>query len=776
MDLNQPVFYKKVERSLHKHMFINKLFNLHSVSLTLFIQIFSFTTLHASPEVITQSLSKPIPQNGPKICLVLKGGGALGLAHVGVLKVLEKNRVPIHCIAGASMGSIVGAAYASGNSIDELEKILSSTDWNALFGENISRQSRDFRLKPGRNRELYGDAKLSFVDGKLKSPTGIIQGQNIRPLFQTIFGNVQTPVEFDSLPIPFRAVTADVETGEKYVPSSGDLASVVRASMSVPGAFSPVMIDDKLLVDGGIANNLPVEVALEMGADILVVIDLYSDLAKGESLTSPLSVSGQMVTLLFLQNSRASRALVRPQDVVIEPNVAAYNALQFDKGEELIKIGEDAANKVLPSIQKLSVSEEEYNKYIARRTHKEVRTKPLDFVKIKGESHMSDERLANSFRLKEGDFFDPKIMGEDINSLYQSGYFQSVQYSLIKDGDKEGLLVDINQKSWLDNFVRLGFAIQDDFEGHGGFRLGFAYRQNSTFTEDGYAELQAEIGLIPKLSFELYQPLGHESPYFINPIIGYQRSQIILREGGEEIAEYFRSETFATLNLGRKLGTSGEAIVGVTRAAGKLNLQVGDPRLGQFDYDIGDLVAGVSIDTLDRADFPTDGYSFSPKFRQGFNELGASSEFSEAGGSITLPYTFGRDTFGIHLDGFYTLGERPIERSFSLGGFGSISGYAPNSIIASDYLMTQFIGFRRFSEVSNPLFDISFFVGGTLEVTNISNDNIDFEDHSLLTSGSIFVGGDTPIVPIYFGLGLADSGHQAVYFSVGRLGRGGRGY
>jgi NTE family protein len=494
-------------------------------------------------------------------------------------------------------------------------------------------------------------------------------------MFQTIFGDLPTPVNFDSLPVPFRAITSDVETGEKYVPVSGDLATVVRASMSVPGAFSPVSIDGKLLVDGGIADNLPVDVALEMGADILIVIDLYSELSKGENLTSPLSVSGQMVNLLFLQNSRASRALVRPQDVLVEPNVAEYTALQFDKGPELIKIGEDAANQVLPAIQKLSISEEQYQKYSEARRAKKTFSKPLDFVRIKGESHMSPERLAKEFRLKEGDLFNREVMGEDIQNLYQTGYFQSVQYSLIQDGDKEGLEVDVKQKEWLDNFVRLGFALQDDFNGNDGFRLGFAYRMNTSLTKDGYHEVQAEIGIIPKISYELYQPIGDESAYFINPILGYGRSQIVLRDGGEQIAEYFRSETFGTLNLGRKLGTSGEAYVGATRSLGKLSRNVGDPVLPEFDYDVGDLASGITLDTLDRADFATSGYSFNPRYRQSMETLGASDDFSDVSGNLTLPYTFDRNTLTLRLDGANTFGNRPVERSYAIGGFGSVSGF-----------------------------------------------------------------------------------------------------
>lgn len=714
----------------------------------------------------------PRAANQPRICLVLKGGGALGFAHVGVLKVLERNRVPVHCIAGTSMGSIVGAAYASGNKIEDLERILNTTDWDELFGENINRETRDFRLKPGRNREIYGDAKLSVKDGKLSTPTGIIQGQNIRPLFQDMFGDLPSPIEFDSLPVPFRAVTADIETGQKYVPSKGDLATIVRASMSVPGAFAAVEVDNHLLVDGGIANNLPVEVALKMGADVLIVVDLISELAKRQDLSSPISISGQMISLLLLQNSAASRALVRPQDVVIEPNVSAYTAVQFAKGPELMKIGEDTANAMVDSLRKLSISEEDYRKYIAARTAKRELNKNLDFIRIKSDSHLSEDRIAKNFRLKEGDRFDRKVIEEDVQKLYQSGYFQTVQYTIVRDGEKEGLEINVKEKEWLNSFYRLGFSLEDNLDGDDAFRLAVAYRQNTTFTTDGYIEGQFEIGKSPRISAELFQPIGSESPYFINPIIGVTRNELRVRQDDEDIAEYSRSEAFSILNFGRKLGTVGELAVGVTRAGGSLDREIGDPVLQEFGYDIGDFSAGFDIDTLDKPDFPTVGYGLNSKYRVAVDALGASDEFGDISGGAVFPFTFDRNTVGFRVDYAHTFGVRPIERSYSLGGFGTISGFDQSSLVASNYVTGQLIGFRRFSEVANPLFDLAFFLGASLEFTNIENDNPNFEDENLITSGSIFFGADTPISPLYLGFGAADTGDQSIYLMMGRLGRG----
>ncbi len=706
----------------------------------------------------------------PKICLVLKGGGALGSAHVGVLKVLEQNRIPVDCIAGTSMGSIIGAAYASGNTMEQMERLLIDTDWDALFGEKILRENKDYRLKSGRGREIFGDAKLSYQDGKFVTPAGAIEGQNIRPLFQHIFGDLPSPVDFDSLPIPFRAVTANIETGEKYVPASGDLATVVRASMSVPGAFSPVHIDGKYLVDGGIANNLPIEVALDMGADVLIVVDLQSTLAKGESLDSLLSVTGQMINLLFLQNTLQSQKLIRAKDVVVTPDVSAYNAGQFDKGSEIMTIGEKAANAVLPQLKKLAVSPEEYSVYLKKRTTRLAVPAILQFVRLENNSPVADNRILKEIRLKPGDHFDNKIIEEDIQKIYQSGQFETVQYTVVKEDGREGLKVEVQEKAWLKKFAKIGFSLEDNLDGGDTFRLGFAYRANELIWEEGYGELQAEIGKNPRIGAELYQMLG-ESEFFVDPILSVSRNELLLRDGGTEIAEYQRSVAQGVFYFGRRLGTLGEATLGVARGHGEIERKVGDPALPEANYNFGDFLAGFELDNLDTPDFPTSGFGLHTKYTDALEELGSDDEFGEISGGAVLPLTFGNNTILLGSNYAQTFGTRPIARSNSLGGFLSVSGYQQGSLTASDFVTGQMVFYHRISRVHNPLFDLSFFVGGSYELTNINNDLPQLEDQNSIQSGSVFLGGDTPILPIYLGFGMSDTNEKSIYVNVGRIGR-----
>lgn len=240
--------------------------------LLLFLPVLlSFTTVLAED-------SPAFKEKRPKIGLVLAGGGALGFAHIGVLKVLEENHIPVDFVAGTSMGAIVGAAIATGKSSADMDSLLTSTDWDQLFIDSSPRQDLPYNLKAGRNREIYGDAKLGIKDGTFVTPAGVVQGQKILPLLQRLYDNAPvSPVDFDKLPVPLRVVAADIESGEAVVISNGDLATAVRASMSVPGFFAPVSMGGHELVDGGIANNLPVDVTIGMGADVLIVVELYAD-------------------------------------------------------------------------------------------------------------------------------------------------------------------------------------------------------------------------------------------------------------------------------------------------------------------------------------------------------------------------------------------------------------------------------------------------------------------------------------------------------------------
>lgn len=707
----------------------------------------------------------------PKIGLVLEGGGALGFAHVGVLKVLEANRVPIDMVAGTSIGSIVGAAYASGLSLVEMEKALSETDWGDLFGERVQRSDLAYRLKAGRNRELYGDTKIGTKNGSLVAPSGLIAGQNILPLLQNLFGNLPSPTKFDDLPLPFRAVTADLETGEAYVPDSGNLAQVVRASMSVPGVFTPVEMDGRILVDGGIVDNLPVDVVRKMGADVLIVVALDDELAKRDKLGSLLSVSGQMISLLLAQNSDRSRKTLTPADLLVPVDLRGYTAGDFDKSKEIFAKGEEAGQQQISALQRYSVSNEDYEIYRQKRSRQNVPPIKIDFVRIKNTSNISDERILKQIRLKPGDTFNAAEIEKDIQGVFGSGYYTSVRYNLVEDNGQKGIEIDADGKQWLDQYTRLGFSLEDNFDGNSTFRLGAAYRQYNITTDGSYGEMQFEIGRIPRLGLEYYQPFGKGSPYFFNPVFNYGLNNLEVLDGDTAIASYNRIELLGSAFVGRELGTFGEAAVGYSRGSGRLDRDIGDPTLPSFDYEIGEAIAKIDIDKLDAPDFPTSGYQGRLRWGSSLRDLGASDSFDDLAGSATLPLTWGRTTVLLRGEFAQTFNYRPVERSYGLGGFFDISGFQQYSVAASDFYQGKILLFHRFDEVSNPLFKLGFYVGNTFELTTALMDGSSLPDRRGIVSGSVFVGMDTPLLPTYLGFGLNNESEHSFYFAVGRIGQ-----
>jgi NTE family protein len=705
----------------------------------------------------------------PKIGLVLAGGGALGFAHLGVLKVLERERIPVHFVTGTSMGAIVGAAYASGVQLDEMEKLLSETNWDTLFDESARREDIPLRYKAGRGREIYGDVKFGIDQGKLALPGGVVQGQNVLPLLQRLYDLTPSPVTFDSLPIPFRAVTADIETGKTVIPDKGDLATIVRASMSVPAFFSPVEYEGKLLVDGGIANNLPVDEALKRECDILIVVELYADYKKRDQLESPLAVTGQIISLLLAQNSAAQRALLRSNDILIEPDLAGFSSTDFARGAEILEKGQSAAEGLVKLLKKHSVSESEYGSFQRSRVPLlPKQTAAVRFVKVDNSSHLPDEMVLQKFNIKAGDNFDRAKIEEGIKSLYNTGRFSSVSYSVEETDSGKGITVKTQHKKWMNEYFRFGASVEDDFSGDDSIRVGIAYRKTDINEWGSYWEVNGEIGRSPLIFSEFYQPLGKNSDYFIAPTLSYGRQNIILRDGSKKIASYHRRTGNVGLGIGKEIGVSTEARVSVTRGFGDVERDIGDGTLPEFSYDTADINVILERDSLDTADFPKHGENLGLSFVSSVESLGATDSYEQLKGRVLLPFSFDRNTLTFNGDFGVSFSELPEERAFALGGFLDISGYAPSSLIASDYAIARALYYRRFSEVDNPFFALAFFAGGSVEYSILNNDIPGINDTELF-SGSVFLGADTPLMPLYLGFGMAEGNEASIYLSLGRI-------
>src|SRR3984893_3645517 len=296
------------------------------------------------------------PATRPRICLVLSGGGARGMAHIGVLKILEDLKIPVDCIAGTSMGAIVGGLYASGMTALEIEATMRSLDWQEAFHDAPPRRDLAFRRKQD-DRNFLVRLPLGLKHGQILLPKGFIQGQKLQETLRQLTLRFSNSTDFDRLPTPFRAVATDLETGDAVLLDKGDLAIAMRASISAPGVFAPVDYQGRLLVDGGLAENLPINVARGMNADILIVSDVSFPLQQRAKLDSALTISNQMLAILVRKDSDRQRKTLTQQDVLIEPVLGAATSTDFTQGVNTIVQGERAARGAVDRLAALGVDD-----------------------------------------------------------------------------------------------------------------------------------------------------------------------------------------------------------------------------------------------------------------------------------------------------------------------------------------------------------------------------------------------------------------------------------
>ena len=369
----------------------------------------------------------------PRICLVLSGGGARGIAHIGVLKVLEQLKIPIDCIAGTSMGAVVGGLYASGMKATEIEEAIRSVDWQEAFRDSPPRRELAFRRKED-DRNFLVRLPLGLKHGHILLPKGFIQGQKLQETLRQLTLPFSNSTDFDLLPTPFRAVATDLVNGGTVLLNRGDLAIAMRASISAPGVFAPVESEGRLLVDGGLAENLPVDVARAMHADILIVSDVSFPLQPREKLDSALSISNQMLAILVRKDADRQRATLTDKDMLIEPVLGLASSTNFFVPSSTISAGENAAREVSAKLEALRVGDEAYREYLARRASREPGLPPIQFVRVDAQSKRYEKTIMAEMQPLVGKPLDLTAVGSGITDLYGLGLFESLDYSLVDAG------------------------------------------------------------------------------------------------------------------------------------------------------------------------------------------------------------------------------------------------------------------------------------------------------------------------------------------------------
>lgn len=705
----------------------------------------------------------------PKIGLALGGGGARGGAHLGVLKRLEELRIPVDYIAGTSMGAVVGGLYAQGLSTDDIEQAMKDIDWTAIFNDKPPREDRRFRRKQD-DRTFLIDRRAGVTDKerRVELVPALIQGQSLELALRRYTLPASEVRDFDRLAIPFRTVATDVVTGEVVVLGEGDLAAAIRASMAVPAVFAPVEIGDRLLVDGGLAMNLPVSVVRAMGADIVIAVDVGGPRRRREEIGNILEMLDQVASLVTARNTEEEIAKLKPRDVLIVPPLEReVLSSQFDRLLEAAAIGEQGADAKRAELARLGVSPAQYAAHRAARGEAEFALPVIDFVEIENDSRLDDALIIGRISLKPGDRLDPDVLDRDIATVVDQDNFESVRYRVVERDGKTGVVITAHKKSWGTSSLQGGLELSSSGGGDSFFNIGAAYTRAPVNSLNGEWRTTLRLGEEPGLTTGLYQPLDAAERWYLELYAGVVSNNLRVLDpdaGDTPVAEYQLERWGGLVEGGRNLGNWGRLGLRYSRYAGDADLQVGDPGFPSYSFDVGELQLGLTVDTLDSLNFPRSGWFGGVYGVLARDWLGSSDDYELASLSLLRAGTWGRDSLlgGFSLAGSFG-GDTPPQTFFRLGGFLNLSGYNQRDLSGPYAALAETIYLR---DLGTSL--VRTYAGASFEVGNVwqDRDEIGFDD--LRYGGSLFLGADTILGPVYVGYGLADTGDDAFYLFLGR--------
>ena len=714
--------------------------------------------------VSTAAIAQPAK---PRVGLALSGGGARGIAHVGVLKVLEELRVPVHCVTGTSMGAIVGGAYAAGGTAAGLEKFVREADWNEIFRDSPPRAEISTRRKIDEYKTLFAP-EYGVKSGGLVLPKGVIAGVSIHGFFRLLTQQAVEIGDFDKLPIPFRAVAADIETGEAVVLSRGSLSRAMRASMSVPGAIAPVEIDGRLLVDGGIANNLPIDEARKLCADVIIAVNIATPALKREEITSALSVGGQLINFLGKANVERQLASMGQRDVLITPDLGDISAGSFDRSGDAIRVGEDAARAVAESLRRYSLPPEAYEALRRRQGAERIPIGAVDEIRLQGLQRTNPAVLRSLLESRPGEPLDEAKVSADLRRIYGRGDFESVDYHVQQESGRRVMVIQPREKDWGPDYMRFGLGLVTDFQGENYFNILAQYRRTWLNRLGGEWLTEAQVGQHTFLASEFIQPVEERGRYFVAPHFKLGQELRGVFSGDDRVGEYQTKETRFGLDTGAFLGTWGEARIGALWRNVDARTKTGSPLLPDVKETTVALRAILFVDQLDNAWFPRSGFRMATTaYASEEGWLGSDRGYQRVDAELTAVKTWGVHTANFKLTGgsdFHS--DMPGYESFTLGGPLRLSGYRIDQFAGRRFTFGRLMYYNRAVALPDIL-GSGVFVGGSIEAGQMQGRIGDQGATGTTWSGSVFLAASTFAGPAYFGFGLGENGHYSLYLLLG---------
>ena len=709
----------------------------------------------------TWTLAEPL-----RTGLVLSGGGARGLAHIGVLKQLEEMNIPIDAIAGTSMGAVIGGLYAAGYSADELEQIALDLDWQATLSDTPLREDIPYRRKQD-DRDFLVKQRLTFKDGALSFPLGLLQGQNMGVVLESLLVHTNEIDDFDRLPIPFRAVATDIATGEAVVFDHGHLPLAIRASLALPGFFAPVEVDGRLLVDGVLSKNVPIDVARAMGVDRVIVVDIGTPLKSASELNSVLDIMDQTTTLLTRTNTERQLATLTDADLLLQPALGDMGFSSFAETQQAIDAGAQSPSDAQGVLAFVAPPGSDAGGNLA--SSRPQRQAIIHAVEVDNSGKVADEVVLSMIRQEVGEPLNLARLQTDMGTIYGTDYFSRVTYEVVHDQGHNTLLVHTAGRRTGTDYLRLGLNLVDDFEGDSQYNLGASFRVNGLNPLGAEWLTRLQVGSDQELYTEFYQPLDYGSRYFVAPFIDADSRNLEVIDDNDPIVAYRQKRYGAGINIGRQIANNGEVRFGLSRYRGNSRVRIGDPDLPDVDFDEAFYSIEVDRDTLDNVNFPRSGDEAKFSWRQSEPALGADERYQQIEFKANKAFGFGPNSW--QVGGFIGRTDSDVnvaQSSFVLGGPGWFSGFRQDALAGQNYQLGRLVYYRRLTPSYFNAFSLPLYLGASLEYGRVYNrDDTDF-DTGYFTGGSLLLGMDTLVGPLFFGLGANEEGHEALYMKLGQ--------
>lgn len=719
----------------------------------------------------------------PRIALVLSGGGAKGSAHIGILKVLEEKRIPVDIIVGTSMGSYVAGMYAMGLSAEEVERTTLAIDWNKGYQDKVGRDELSLRKK--QQSEKYQLRTDIGVNGDaVQFPDGFFQGQSMASLLRHATSNLPAQKSFDDLPIPYRAVATDMETVTPFVLEGGSLAKAMQASMSIPGALKPVEWEGHILADGGTVNNMPVDVAKGMGADVVIAVDIGARLRTRESLKSGLAMIDQLTTYMTQVGTDKQRALLGPQDILLTPEFGNMGIADFSLMPEGIKQGEAVANRAATQLDALSLSPREYavyrNQKLSRRAERSGQPAYyIDKVEILNKSRLSDETVRAMLKVKPDKIQTNESLEAGIRRLYALESFDRITYEVEERDGENVLVVDASEKNWGPGYLNFQFGFSDDFESSSNYNVGMSYTLTNLNEWGAEWLTEASLGTAKHLKTDFYSPLEPSQTFYGEASFAYDKTQrrIFLPEDTESTQglSYVDSEygfTSADLAVGWNRQPWSRISLGLEGKVGGIDVRnINDASVDASSW--GPYVR-FEHDTLDSRYFPYEGAYWDIKGGYSIVRLDNNEDIDDRYEGINYhlsmikPWSWDRHSLNLLLEGGGSTSQEEYPLFVQdLGGLFRMSGFQRYQLSGRYSL---FGGLRYIYRVVDNDFGAlraPLYLGGSLEQGGVWDKGEDISIESSFTGGSVYVGIESFLGPIFLGYGMAEGGNNMFYLQLG---------